>query len=140
MLAFSLADEIVSKTLLKNPTERIENMRMLTEHVQRALLRIEGGGRALDFNLAKPCLFCAAGTYKVRNKDKIPSLAEWERSRSQQTFQSHKPLENNQEYCSLEFGVSRRGVPLVLVCDYCGNVQHFRLDLTQDQLGKNWKT
>jgi hypothetical protein len=27
---------------------------------------------------------------------------------------------------------------LLLICDYCGNVQYFRLDLTQDGRGENW--
>lgn len=31
-----------------------------------------------------------------------------------------------------------RGAALHLVCDYCGNVQLFRLDLTADNHGQNW--
>jgi hypothetical protein len=31
------------------------------------------------------------------------------------------------------------GMPLLLVCDYCGNVQYFRLDLAKDGHGENWR-
>jgi hypothetical protein len=27
---------------------------------------------------------------------------------------------------------------LLLICDYCGNMQYFRFDLTQDGRGENW--
>lgn len=33
---------------------------------------------------------------------------------------------------------NKNGKPLLLVCDYCGNVQYFRLDLA-DGYGKNWR-
>jgi hypothetical protein len=29
-------------------------------------------------------------------------------------------------------------VPLLLICDYCGNVQYFRFDYTNDGKGLNW--
>ena len=30
------------------------------------------------------------------------------------------------------------GAPLLLVCDFCGNVQYFRFDLTKDKQGLKW--
>jgi hypothetical protein len=35
--------------------------------------------------------------------------------------------------------VHKVGIPLLLICDYCGNVQYFRLDITQDGHGENWR-
>jgi hypothetical protein len=34
-------------------------------------------------------------------------------------------------------GASGLGIPLVLICDYCGNIQYFRWDLA-DGSGKYW--
>ena len=34
-------------------------------------------------------------------------------------------------------GGSGLGIPLVLICDYCGNIQYFRWDLA-DGIGKYW--
>jgi hypothetical protein len=31
------------------------------------------------------------------------------------------------------------GMPLALICDYCGNVQYFRWDLAPDGYGKYWR-
>jgi hypothetical protein len=40
-----------------------------------------------------------------------------------------------------QFGLTASwGIPLILVCDFCGNVQSFRLDLTSDGTGENWLT
>jgi hypothetical protein len=31
------------------------------------------------------------------------------------------------------------GMPMFLICDYCGNIQVFRLDLASDGHGENWQ-
>jgi hypothetical protein len=33
---------------------------------------------------------------------------------------------------------NNRGIPLLLACDHCGNVQYFRLDHTSDGHGEHW--
>lgn len=36
-------------------------------------------------------------------------------------------------------GAPKAGIPLLLICDYCGNVQYFRLDIGQNGRGENWR-
>jgi len=44
-----------------------------------------------------------------------------------------------QETTVAYLGAKIGGIPLMLICDYCGNVQYFRLDRTKDGHGENWR-
>jgi serine/threonine protein kinase len=137
-LANWIADDIVRHTALKKPENRIASVGKLIEQVKSGINRVESGGRVLDFNLPKPCLFCAKGIYQLP-KD-LPFPLREERRNPQQGL-SGWSFQNLVEFVSaqLGFGTKRPGlIPIYLVCDACGNIQYFRLDLTTDKCGTEW--
>ena len=145
---FDFIDELIAGTIQNDPYQRIKKgfstAVNLREQVKSVVDRIEAGGRAL--NLGKPlrCLFCARGTYlpyprilgmwpelhnRVAEKATNP---EW-------NFNS--PMFQGMRNAAENFDGSRginSPVPLILVCQHCGNVQLFRFDLAPEALGL-WK-
>jgi serine/threonine protein kinase len=147
VLAFSLADEIVGATLRKNPNERLDYAVKLIDRVRGAIARIEAGGRALNLGLPKRCLFCATGTYRaahqlpLRNGSTTFFPDRQGREKLRGSMSNAKELTDIRSLANVQFGLTASwGIPLILVCDYCGNVQSFRLDLTSDGTGENWLT
>jgi serine/threonine protein kinase len=138
-VANSVASELVSRTVRKRPEDRVDTAARLIELTKAAIDRVESGGRVLDFNLPKRCLFCAAGTYQLppnhpfprrddrRNPPAVPN-GEW-------------PFRMLQQFVKNLLGYGRETpgpIPICLVCNVCGNIQYFRLDLTADKAGQRW--
>src|SRR5260370_37130860 len=127
----------------REPFRRIErgfsNAVSVRDRVRRVVERIEAGGRVLDLEKPMPCLFCEQGFYRhysdgMRNWPKIQDRLDQASNSASPLFQSIRDAAEN-------FGL-RGGagtpVPLILVCEYCGNVQLFRLDLSRTAL-TTWK-
>lgn len=136
-LAFSLADDLVGRTVQKDSARRFPNFQDLVDQVELAVERVSRGGRVLDLNLPKRCLFCQSGTYQVgiyNNTTKMPD-AKTRKS----IGQDENPIKDLQNIASYGYGINTRGIPLILTCDYCGNVQYFRLDKTADGSGQRWR-
>jgi len=147
--AYAWADDIVSKTVRYEQTHRTitaEEMASLSEKIAG---RIEAGAHALDTRLPQRCIFCADGTYRpihllgLPNRPggpgALPTVAERSKHKASGQHGFSNPYIGLLEVAADHFAAKQEGIPLVLVCDYCGNVQHFRLDLTADGFGKNWK-
>jgi hypothetical protein len=146
MLAYSLADELVGRTLKKQPIRRIEYAVKLLDEVRNAINRTEAGGRVLDLGLPQRCLFCGTGTYRPAHRinrnaptDPFPTVEQRRKPYDPTKLTPSNPYEDLIQFADYEFGIARRGIPLVIVCDYCGNVQQFRLDLTNDHIGEHWR-
>jgi serine/threonine protein kinase len=140
-LANLLADELVSRTVRKRPEDRFSSAASLIAQVKVAIDRLESGGRVLDFNLPKRCLFCAAGTYQLPPNLPLPLRDDrknpppWSSASGRWPFRMLQQFVKNQ----LGFGQETPGpIPVCLVCNVCGNVQYFRLDLTADKSGQKW--
>jgi serine/threonine protein kinase len=145
VLAFSLADEIVGVTLRKNPNERLDSARKLIDRVRGAIARIEAGGCVLNLDLPKRCLFCGTGTYQsahrltLRNGSTTFFPDRHGREKLRGSISPAQELYDMRKLAEAHFGLTASwGIPLILVCDFCGNVQSFRLDLTSDGTGTNW--
>jgi serine/threonine protein kinase len=137
-LAYCTAHELVRRTVLRKAEDRIASVGALIDQVRSGIDRIENGGRVLDFNLPKRCLFCAKGTYQL--PPNLPFPLREERRNPQQGF-SGWSFQNLVEFVNaqLGFGSKRPGlIPIYLTCDACGNIQYFRLDLTSDKCGMEW--
>jgi serine/threonine protein kinase len=137
-LARSLASELVGQTVRKRAGDRIDNLETVIEKLRGAISRVESGGRVLDLNLPKRCLFCAAGNYQL--SPNLPFSLRNERLNPPQVH-LERPFRHLQEAVKnqLGFGVMTNGpIPIYLACDFCGNVQYFRLDLANDKSGQNW--
>ena len=134
-LAYSVVSEIVGRTVLKRPENRIASVEKLIDDVTAAIERIENLGRVLDFNLPKRCLFCAAGTYQLP-KD-IPFPLRTARGNPPSGF-----LTSGLVHFVLDrIGIGKQAsghLPIYLTCNICGNIQYFRIDLTSDKSGQKW--
>ena len=144
VLAYSLADELVARSLRKTPGDRLDYMVKLIERVRGAIARVEAGGRVLNLELPKRCLFCGTGTYQAAHNlllahggpTAFPNLQDRKNVLGKV---DPKELKDIRHFAEENFGFKASwGIPLILVCDNCGNVQSFRLDLTGDRTGANW--
>lgn len=138
-LAHSLADELVGQTVRKMPHDRLASVSEMIGKVKAAIERVESGGRVLDFNLPKRCLFCGIGNYEIPKN--MPFFTREER-RTQRTKASEQwPFQSLQNSVKQQLGVgiaTSGPIPIYLVCDVCGNIQYFRFDLTRDRSGQEW--
>jgi serine/threonine protein kinase len=145
---FALVDDLVAKTVRRNPLDRIESAASLLGRVQRTAERIEAGGRVLDLEVPQRCLYCAEGHYRpAHNRAHIqgnpvePTFppVEERRKPEDQSYPARDRYATLKYVGARDLGVPKVGIPLLLICDYCGNVQYFRLDTTQDGHGENWR-
>jgi serine/threonine protein kinase len=144
---FAFVDELVSRMVRRSPSGRSESANALGDRVRAVISRIEAGGRVLDLRIPQRCLYCAAGNYRMQEgyqpqygQAKLPEI---ERRRIHENL----PNPEGGMYAGLRdmarsvLGTSKLGfgIPMFLICDYCGNVQFFRLESTQDGHGENWR-
>jgi serine/threonine protein kinase len=147
-LQIALVDDLVSKTVRRNPSERIANGVELLARVQRTAERIEAGGRVLDLRIAQRCLYCGEGRYLPAHdrvytrgysvNPKFPPIEE-RRKPDDQSSPERSRYATMRDVAAGALGVNRIGIPLLLICDHCGNLQYFRLDMGQDGQGENWR-
>jgi serine/threonine protein kinase len=142
--AGAFADEIVSQTVRYRPTDRRQDAGQLAAAVRQVISRFEAGGRALDLRLPQRCLFCGIGEYQVL--EPLPPVEK----RLAPLDQTISPYSRPDIYRQMRdrargaFGPGGTGggegsvSPLFLICQHCGNVQEFRLDLVREVIG-NWR-
>jgi len=135
ILAHSIAHELVAQTVLRQAESRIETASKLVEQVQAAIDRIETGGQILDFNLPKRCVFCGAGTYQLPSNLPFPTRSKRKNPSGEGPFMTLTGFVKNLFGIGIQAG---HIIPICLVCDVCGNIQYFRLDLTRDKSGEKW--
>lgn len=144
----AFCDALVSETVRRNPGERIGSAIELLQRVQRAADRTEAGGRVLDLRIPQRCLYCEEGHYLPGHDQvhtggqplypKFPPIEE-RRKPDDQVHSDRSRYLTMRNVAGILLGVHKVGIPLLLVCDYCGNIQYFRLDITQDGRGENWR-
>jgi len=145
---FAFIDELVAETVRRNVTGRPSGAPELLDRVKRTVERIDAAGHVLDLRVPQRCLYCAVGTYQLAHErfgDRgygplFPDI-ELRRNPPYNAVQPVQPdiYENLKNAAYAILGSKGRGGPLFLVCDYCGNVQYFRFDLTKDGHGENWR-
>jgi len=139
-VAHSLAHELVSQTVRRSSTDRLKSVAELIDKVGTVIDRVESGGRVLDFNLPKRCLFCATGVYELPKNMPFYSREERRNARPKPAIDNWA-FSGLQQFVRREMGVGLESpglIPIYLVCDVCGNIQHFRFDLTSDKSGQRW--
>ena len=152
---FAFTDELVAMTVRRNPAERVQDAVELLKRVEERVSRIQRGGRVLDLRVPQRCLYCGNGYYRpaheqvrtgaVAHLPTFPEIAlrKDPPQREQQIYGPHSSLiyEHMKAVGNhmFGFGATAPGIPLILVCDFCGNVQYFRFDLTPDGHGDNWR-
>jgi serine/threonine protein kinase len=146
---FAFVDELVAGAVRRRPTERFADASRLLQHVRRAADRIDAGGRVLDLRVPQRCLYCAEGHYKPAHENvyvqgsytepKFPDIQR-RRGSDDQSYPERSMYARLRNVVGQVMGTYRpgSGIPLLLICDYCGNVQYFRLDHTTNGRGENW--
>jgi serine/threonine protein kinase len=142
--AGAFVDDIVSETVRYEPKNRIQRAAQLASVVRQMIARFDAGGHALDLRLAQRCLFCGNGTYvplatlptiEKRRAAAGPTMVPGQSSPdiySQMRDRARQVLGHGDGGGAGSIG------PLVLTCDYCGNVQEFRLDIA-GKANMNWR-
>lgn len=142
----TLIDELIGSAVRRDPNARVaaglSNASDFLARVQMVLARIEAGGRVLDLSKPIKCLFCAQGTYQplapLPPRDQRVNFPDPTRLTSQQP-DIYQHMRSAAEYKGYRGpGGSNAVGPLVLTCDYCGNVQEFRFDIATQAIN-NWK-
>jgi serine/threonine protein kinase len=103
--------DVLDKTIAEEPSGRFTDANALYQAVDTTLKLIGKRAHVLDLHVPQECNYCGMGQYKVVAN----STSRDERSGSTNVH---------------NFGFTLVGSPqwLIMVCDYCGNVQIFRPD------------
>jgi serine/threonine protein kinase len=142
--AGAFADDIVSLTVRYQPSDRVQTAGELALAVRRLIARFECGGRALDLRLPQRCLFCGNGEY--RPVAAPPNVELRTAPPDQDVLAAYRPgvwaemrsQTNSAIGQAFAGGGGNLPVPLNLICNYCGNMQHFRWN-RGPQAQKLWK-
>lgn len=148
---FAFIDELVAQMVRRNPAQRIATANALCDRLQEVVRRIETGGHVLDLKVPQRCLYCGAGHYRPAHdaihvaglpqfNQKFPEI-EKRRVPDNPSYPESSIYATLRSVARTIFGGTNLspGIPLFLVCDFCGNIQYFRLDLTADGRGDNWR-
>ena len=141
---FAFVDQLVFETVRRNPTDRVKDAIILEQRVRELAERVDAGGRVLDLRIPQRYLYCAAGHYQPVCR--LPDIAYRKNPNDPSRFaplQGNRPglYEDMNNVANRFISLPRDGhtvIPLLLICDHCGNVQYFRLDRTNNG-GENWR-
>lgn len=147
IMAASLVDDLAQQSVVRDPRLReIRGAFQFMAKVAHAMERIRASGSPLDLRLPKRCLFCGEGQYRPAHLLNLgtrpggPSAWSDVKTRKDRvTDRAESNYVQLREVAADNFGFAPRGGPLVLICGFCGNVQQFRVDLTDDGYGMNWR-
>jgi serine/threonine-protein kinase len=112
---YELINQLLDKTIVENPSLRIQNARSLLSEVDTLFSVIKAGGHAISLEVSHRCIFCAQGEYKVVVNGLQDGDAQSANGQAQSMFGWVAPG-NYPKW-------------LLMVCQACGNVQVFRPDL-----------
>jgi serine/threonine protein kinase len=150
---FSFIDELVAGSVRRKPADRFPDATEFLQRVGRIIERIEAGEHVLDLQIPQRCLYCAEGFYRPvheltsDSRGRAPS-SKFPNIHDRRKFRDSPGVNGGSIYEELgrdarsilgQITNVRSFIYLFLVCDYCGNVQHFRLDLTKDSHGEHWR-
>jgi serine/threonine protein kinase len=136
---FAFVDELVEATVQRDPNKRslngVPNAASLQDRTQTAIDRIEAGGRVLDLRIPQVCLYCGKGKYQVFAMPPSRDRRSGDFNPNQHLYNRPDPWHEMRSQTTNGLGVALAGsggvgspVPVHLICDYCGNMQQFRLD------------
>ncbi|HQU83697.1 MAG TPA: serine/threonine-protein kinase [Pyrinomonadaceae bacterium] len=136
--------EIFEQTIVENPDDRLENAIELSKSIDKIISISLNNGRFLNADVPSKCIFCGVGKYA--NKTLIPKIRKLETPSYGEGIQSYE-LDYGQFFpqiisgnkITLPQGNIKQGAYqkyLVLTCDYCGNLQMFKVG---QEGSLNWK-
>jgi serine/threonine-protein kinase PpkA len=108
--------ELLDRMIVENPSDRFSNATAVVEAVEITIRRILMHAHPIDVAVPQHCMYCGIGTYKIALDS---SRMQGEEVRS--------------KLLKLGFNTTALQLWLILVCDYCGNMQSFRPDRSNDK-------
>lgn len=109
-----LINEFLDKMIVYEPIDRFEDGNAVLDELNVLIGRLNMGVNSIGSEIPQTCIYCGKGTYKKR---------------------VHNKPNDGYGYTQLHnFGLGKPvGSPtwMILVCDYCGNVQVFRPDFIE---------
>jgi serine/threonine protein kinase len=147
---FAFIDDLICETVLRVPDKRLADATVLSIRARDVLHRIEAGGRVLDLRVPQRCLFCQAGHYRAAH-DQIHAgsnivgkkFPDYKTRLMERPFNPANPsprsIYQNLIDVAAIVGIKGSCAPLILFCDYCGNMQVFHLDKANGGEGENWR-
>lgn len=119
---YFLIYDLLDNMIVEDPSKRLPDANKVAEAVEEIIHRIEVHAHHIDLSAPQHCIYCGKGTYKtIVDNPREPH----------NTFPKSYPelgrfgLEQPQGYSG---PTTTWPEWLILVCDYCGNVQMFRPD------------
>lgn len=107
--------ELFDKSIQEDPAKRFQNAKEFLMELDGVIKGIEQSAHVLDLNVKQACLYCRSGIYQQR-------LLTGPNYKSGANSDAFRFWGNN--------SMGQKDI-MALVCDTCGNVQLFRLDLGQ---------
>jgi serine/threonine protein kinase len=108
--------DLFDKTIVLDPLERLANASEVAEAVDSIIRRIEMNAHHIDLSAPQACNYCGVGFYK-----KVIDSPPGKQNAQDHMYGMGINISTSNHYWML------------LVCDYCGNVQWFRPDYAKDK-------
>jgi serine/threonine protein kinase len=120
---YHLINQFLDHMIIADSTVRFSTGKEVLEQLHILIDRIEQRAHCIEINTPQPCLYCGLGFYQF-----ITGSTGWR----------HPGVSVNvRNFGFTEYGGSEW---LIMVCDYCGNVQIFRTDYVLKKNRNIWGT
>lgn len=113
---YHLINQFLDRMIIADPARRFTTGKQVLEQLHMLIDRIEQRAHCIEINTPQPCLYCGLGFYQI--------ITNTTRSRG------NSPTVGVQNFGFTAYGGSEW---LIMVCDYCGNVQIFRIDYVKNK-------
>jgi serine/threonine protein kinase len=113
---YHLINQFLDRMIIADPAGRFTTGKQVLDELHTLIDRIEQRAHCIEINTPQPCLYCGLGFYQIIHNT-TPS-------------RSNRPAGNVQNFGFTPYGGSEW---LIMVCDYCGNVQIFRTDYVKNK-------
>ncbi|NOS99875.1 MAG: serine/threonine protein kinase [Phycisphaerales bacterium] len=121
--ATTLVYDLLDKCIVESPGARIPSARGVADQTHTIVQRLEAGGRPTDLGVPSRCVWCGMGEYKVHADDEYVTKQDYN-SRHVEDLGLKSEGDGNSSW-------------IILICNYCGNIQMFRPGFLH--VRQNWR-
>jgi serine/threonine protein kinase len=118
---YHLINQFLDRMIIADPAKRFTTGKEVLEQLNILIDRIEQRAHCIEINTPQPCLYCGLGFYQITDNT-TPS-------------RGNSPTGDVRSFGFTAYAGSEW---LIMVCDYCGNVQIFRTDHVEKKNRNIW--
>jgi serine/threonine protein kinase len=122
---YHLINQFLDRMIIADPTKRLPTGKEVLQQLHQLIDRIDQRAHCVDINTPQPCLYCGLGFYKIVANN-VPGIG--------------KNVPGNVNVQNFGFTNYAGSQWLIMVCNYCGNVQVFRTDFIEPKNRNIWGT